>query len=121
MMGTPSRNAAPHQNAPSSRPPTVGPRITPAMSAVPQIPYAMLSCFGSLKRSRISASTFGMTVAPAMPSTARAPMRTDVDGANAAVTEAAMNNAAPASSTVRRPIRSPSVPMVTRNPAIMKP
>ena len=37
----------------------------------------------------------------------------------AATTEATPNAAAPISSSRRRPMRSPSVPIVTRKPAIM--
>ena len=40
-------------------------------------------------------------------------------GAYAAATDATPNAAAPHSRSLRRPIRSPSVPIVTRNPAIM--
>jgi len=40
---------------------------------------------------------------------------------NAATTEAAANAPLPMSSSFRRPIRSPSVPIVMRNPAMRKP
>ena len=42
-------------------------------------------------------------------------------GANAASTEASPNTAAPASRMLRRPIRSPRLPMVISRPAIMNP
>ncbi|MBM7790108.1 hypothetical protein JOD67_006788 [Tenggerimyces flavus] len=68
-----------------------------------------------------SASTDGITAAPATPSSARLAMSIAGLVDNAANTEAIPNSAAPRSSTFFRPIRSPMVPMVTRNPAIRNP
>jgi len=87
----------------------------------PQIPNAAPSCLGSWNIRRISASTDGMTVAAAMPSRARATSSISVDDEYAASRDAAMNPTAPAISTRRWPTRSPSVPIVSRKPAIMKP
>lgn len=78
-------------------------------------------CLGSLNMVLINASTDGITVAPATPSRARAMINIVVDVEKAATSETTMNAAAPNSSTLRRPTRSPSVPIVTRNPVIMKP
>ena len=61
-------------------------------------------------------SVDGMIVAPATPSRARATISQPADGANAASREAAPKPEAPMSSSFLRPIRSPSVPMVTSRP-----
>ena len=61
----------------------------------------------------------GMIVAPATPSRARATISISGLEAYAATTDATPNAAAPISSSRRRPIRSPSVPIVTRKPASM--
>ena len=63
----------------------------------------------------------GISVAPATPSSARAAISIPALVANAAATEASANAAPPASSSRRRPMRSPSVPIVMSDPAIMKP
>ena len=63
----------------------------------------------------------GMIVAPAMPSSARAAMRISGLGANAARTEASPKHTLPIIRSFLRPIRSATLPMVTRKPAIMKP
>ena len=63
----------------------------------------------------------GATVAPAMPSSARLTMSISGVVENAASTDTAPNAAAPTSSRRLRPIRSPSVPIVTSAPATMKP
>ena len=70
---------------------------------------------------RISDSVEGASVAPATPSSARVAISISALVENAASTEAAPKAAAPISSSLRRPMRSPSVPMVIRQPAIMKP
>ena len=57
----------------------------------------------------------------AMPSAARAAISISALVEYAATTDAAPNAAAPISSSRRRPIRSPRVPIVIRNPAIMNP
>ena len=82
---------------------------------------AAARCFGSLNMVPISARPDGASDAPATPMRARAAMSMPGLVDKAASTELAPNAAAPASSTLRRPIRSPRVPMVTRNPAIMNP
>jgi hypothetical protein len=70
---------------------------------------------------RISNNVDGATVAPATPRTARAAMSIAALRENAAITDATPNVAAPIISTRRRPIRSPSVPMVISEPATRKP
>ncbi len=69
----------------------------------------------------IRARVEGISVAPAIPSSARAAISSSALGAKAAITEATPNALPPIISSLRRPIRSPSVPIVIRNPAIMKP
>lgn len=66
-------------------------------------------------------SVEGMSVAPATPSRARATISHRALGAKAAKTEAAPKAAIPIISSRRRPIRSPSVPIVIRKPAMKKP
>jgi hypothetical protein len=70
---------------------------------------------------RISDSVEGASVAPATPSSAREAISISGLDENAATTDEAPNAAAPVSSSRRRPIRSPSVPIVIRKPATMKP
>ena len=70
---------------------------------------------------RISESVDGASVAPAMPSSARVAISISALVENAASTEATPKQAAPISSSLRRPMRSPSVPMVISEPATMKP
>jgi hypothetical protein len=70
---------------------------------------------------RIRDRVEGARVAPATPSSARVAISISVLFENAASTEAAPKAAAPIKSSRRRPIRSPSVPIVIRNPANRKP
>jgi hypothetical protein len=71
MTGTPSRNAAPHQNVTSSSPPTAGPITMPPMKHDNQMPIAVARWRGSANMLLIRASVDGINVAPAMPSNAR--------------------------------------------------
>jgi hypothetical protein len=68
---------------------------------------------------RINAIVDGISVAPATPSSARAAISMAGVVAYAASTEVTPNPVAPISSSRRRPMRSPSVPIVTRKPASM--
>ncbi len=70
---------------------------------------------------RIRERVDGARVAPAIPSSARVAISISGVVENAASSEATPNAAAPISSSRRRPIRSPSVPMVISDPAIRKP
>jgi hypothetical protein len=85
------------------------------------IEIAVVRCRGSRNMLRINARVDGASVAPATPSSIRAAISIQAVVENAASTEATPNAAAPTSSSLRRPIRSPSVPIVIRNPAIMNP
>ena len=70
---------------------------------------------------RISESVDGASVAPAMPSSARAAISICGLVENAASTDASANAAPPIISSRRRPMRSPSVPIVISAPATKKP
>ena len=70
---------------------------------------------------RISDRVDGARVAPATPSRARVAISISALVEKAASTEATPNAAAPISSSRRRPIRSPSVPMVISEPATRNP
>ncbi len=121
MTGTAIRKIDPHQNERSSSPPITGPSTMPAISEVPHAPMAMPICLGSWNIARSSPSTEGIRVAPATPSSARAPTSMPGETAYAASSDATRKSAAPPSSTVRRPIRSPRLPAVIRKPAIRNP
>ena len=66
-------------------------------------------------------SVEGAIVAPAIPRRAREKISISALVEKAARSEASANAAAPKRSRRRRPIRSPSVPMVISSPATMKP
>ena len=70
---------------------------------------------------RISESVEGAIVAPAIPSSALEAISISALVENAQSSDARPNATAPISNSRRRPIRSPSVPMVMRQPATMKP
>ena len=70
---------------------------------------------------RIKERVEGAIVAPAIPSRALVPISISELEDIAASTEAAPNAAAPIISRRRRPIRSPSVPIVMSDPATTNP
>ncbi|MGC0417225.1 hypothetical protein ABIA38_002739 [Embleya sp. AB8] len=121
IAGTPSRKTEPHQNRDNIAPPTSGPITAPAEKHSAQIPIACPICLGSGNRVRISDTVDGARIAPATPSTARAAISIAGLVEYAATTEVAPNTAAPISNNFRRPIRSPSLPIVIRNPARVNP
>jgi hypothetical protein len=121
MTGTLIRKTEPHQKCSSNSPPTIGPTAMPPVKAPVQTPIAARRCVGSVNMPRSSARVDGASVAPPMPSSALATMSSSAFGAYAASTEAAPNAAAPMRSSLRRPMRSPSAPIVNRRPAIRKP
>ena len=82
---------------------------------------ATARCFGSGNMLKMSDRVDGASVAPAMPSSARLTISISGLVENAARSDKAPNAAAPMSRSLRRPIRSPSVPIVIRNPATMNP
>ncbi len=121
IAGTASRNTEPHQKCCSSIPPRSGPRMPPIEKLVVQMPIATVRWRGSWNMLRIRERVDGIRVAPATPSTARAAISIAAVVENAASTEATPNALAPISRSRRRPMRSPSVPMVMSEPAIRKP
>src|SRR5215468_3547336 len=95
ITGTASKNTEPHQNCSSSTPPSIGPIAPPAEKAVIQIPMAVERCRGSGNMMKISDSVEGARVAPAMPSSARAPVSISGLVEKAASTETTPKQAAP--------------------------
>jgi hypothetical protein len=88
---------------------------------VAHTPIATARCRTSTNRVLINDSVEGMSVAPATPSSALARMSSSALGANAARTDTAANATTPIDSRRRLPSRSPTVPMVTRKPAMKNP
>ena len=84
-------------------------------------PIANVRSRGWSNMLRISDSVDGANVAPATPSSARAAISISALVDSAANTEARPKAAAPIRSSRRRPIRSPSVPMVISSPATRNP
>ena len=70
---------------------------------------------------RMSAREDGASVAPATPNRARAAISIPGLVENAAISDASANTPAPISSSRRRPTRSPTVPIVIKVAAIIKP
>ena len=116
-----SRNTAPHQKCSSTKPPASGPTALPAENAETQMAMARERCAGSSNMLNSSDSVEGASVAPATPSSARLRMSISALVLNAHSRLATPNAAAPMSSSRRRPMRSPRVPMVMSKPATMKP
>ncbi len=121
ITGTASRNTAPHQKTCSSAPPTSGPIAPPRGRLVDQTAMATVRCLSSRNMLLISERVDGISVAPANPSTARAPISMSALTEYAATSDAVLKPTAPSISSRRRPMRSPRVPMVTRKPARMNP
>lgn len=88
---------------------------------VAHTPNATARCRTSTNRVAISDSVEGMSVAPATPSSALARMSSSAVGAKAASTDTAANTTMPSTRSRRLPNRSPTVPMVTRKPAMRNP
>ena len=78
-------------------------------------------CLGSWNMWKISDRVEGARVAPASPSRARAAISDSALGENAASSDTAPKALAPIISSLRRPMRSPRVPMVIRDPATKNP
>jgi hypothetical protein len=95
--------------------------IAPTTKNPAQTAMALARCRGWRNRLVISDRVEGVRVAPAIPSSAREAISIWGLVDQAARTEASPNAAAPISSSRRRPIQSPTVPMVIRKPATMNP
>jgi hypothetical protein len=121
ITGRASRNTDPHQNSSSMAPPSTGPMAAPAEKAPIQNPMAIERCLGSGNMWKISDRVEGARVAPAIPSRARLRISDSAVGENAAPSDTSPKAVAPSMSSLRRPIRSPRVPMVIRDPATMNP
>ena len=121
ITGIASRNTEPHQKNSSIAPPISGPIAPPSEKLAIQMPIANWRCCGSWNMFRISDKVDGARVAPATPSSARIAISIALLVENAAIAEAMPKAAAPISSSLRRPMRSPSVPIVIRKPATRKP
>ena len=121
MIGTLMRNTAPHQNCVRIAPPTSGPMAAPMEKLATQTPIANVRSRLSRNMLRISESVDGASVAAAMPCTARAAISISALVEKAAKSEVIPKAAAPIINRRRRPMRSPSVPMVISAPATMKP
>ncbi len=74
MKGTPSRKAEPHQKCWSSTPPTSGPTAMPPMKQLNHTPIAVIIARSVVKIVRNRPIVEGISVAPAMPRTARQKM-----------------------------------------------
>jgi hypothetical protein len=121
ITGRAMRNTEPHQKLSRSKPPMTGPMAPPAENAEIHTAMARERWPGSWNMLKMRDRVDGAMVAPAMPSRARLRMSISALVENAARSEVAPNAAAPMSSSLRRPMRSPSVPIVTRKPATMNP
>ena len=115
--GTAMRNTDPHQKWLSRSPPTMGPSAAPAEKPAAHTAIAVRRSFGSRKMLRMSESVAGMSMAPKNPSTARAMTSSRAVGANAASAEITANPTEPISRILRRPMRSPRLPIGTSSPA----
>jgi hypothetical protein len=121
ITGTLIRKTEPHQKFSSSRPPVSSPIGPPAAKAAPHRLIAVVRCRASWNMFRMSERVEGAMVAPAIPSRARDAISISALVEKAARSDATPKPAAPTMRTRRRPIRSPRVPIVIRNPATRKP
>ena len=121
MTGTLIKNTAPHQKYSRIAPPSSGPIAPPSEKAMIQILIAVVRSRASRNMLRISESVDGARVAPAIPRSARETISMAALRENAARIDAAPKRTAPIKSSRRRPMRSPSVPIVMSEPASRKP
>ena len=119
--GTLIKKTEPHQNWWRRAPPITGPMADPPANAAVHMPMAFARAMGSGNMLLISDRLEGRRVAPPMPMMARAAMSALASGANAAIAEATPKRLAPTSSSLRRPNRSPRLPIVINRPAMRKP
>ena len=121
ITGTATRNTALQWNHSMITPPTTGPIAPPIEKLAIHTPMANWRWRSSWNMLRIRDIVEGASVAPATPSSARVAISIAALVEYAAISDAAAKAAAPISSSLRRPMRSPRVPMVIRKPATMKP
>ncbi len=115
------RNTEPHQKLFSSAPPTIGPSAIPPALIPVQMPIAVVRSLGSVNTFRMIDRVDGMIVAPAMPSRPRLTISISALLAYAVSADATPNAPVPISSSRFRPIRSPTLPIVTSSPASARP
>ena len=108
--GTLTRKIDPQAKWSSSQPPSTGPRATPSPAVAAQIPIAAARSRASANTAGSSDSVAGMMQAAPAPMTARLAINPPLPPAVAAAAEATANTPRPATSSRRRPNRSPSVP-----------
>ena len=75
ITGAPVRNTAPHQKCSRIAPPTTGPRAPPTIRQLNHTAMATPRCLASRNTLLIRASVDGISVAPAMPISARTAIR----------------------------------------------
>ena len=121
MTGTARRNTEPHQKFSSMIPPRTGPMALPAENAEIHTAMATERWRWSLNMVKIRDRVDGASVAPAIPRSPRLTISISALVENAARTDTTPKAAAPMRRSLRRPIRSPRVPIVIRKPATMKP
>ena len=114
--GTLTRKIHRQPAAETSTPPRMSPSVPAAADAPPQTANARLRAGPAGNTAASIANVIGTTNAAASPSAARVTIMTAADGASAEPSEAAANSPVPASSTRRRPSRSPVRPPNSRNP-----
>jgi hypothetical protein len=79
MTGKPIKNAEPHQKSWSKTPPTTGPMAVPASRQTAHRLMAVAHCAGCRNMVLIRPKAEGIRVAPAIPSSARAPISMPAD------------------------------------------
>ena len=121
MTGTLIKNTAPHQKYSRIAPPSNGPIAPPREKAMIQMLMAVVRSRASRNMLRMSERVDGAMVAPATPNTARETINIPALRENAARIDAAPKSTAPIKSRRRRPMRSPSVPIVMSEPASRNP
>jgi hypothetical protein len=105
-----------HPAADTSSPPAIRPSVPATAETPPQTAKARLRAGPAGKTELSMASVIGTTNAAPSPSAALVMIMTVSFGASAEASEAAVNRAVPASSTRRRPSRSPARPASSRKP-----
>jgi hypothetical protein len=93
----------------------------PAEKLATQTAMAVVRCPASANMLRIRESVDGASVAAATPSKPRAAISCSEVAEKAVSTDTPPNAAAPIMSSFRRPMRSPSVPIVISEPASRNP
>ena len=115
-MGMLTRNTAVQSKCSISQPPATGPTAIPSPATAAQMPIALGRSSAGKTFVRMD-SVEGMMSAPPTPIRARLAIRASALGANAESSDPAPNTERPATSALRRPKRSPRLPIVSSSPA----